>query len=64
MKDISFAKALARLEQIVQKLENEDVDLEEQVDLLAEGIALHKKCQEKLKVAQIKIDKLSKEEVS
>lgn len=64
MKDISFAKALLRLEQIVQKLETEDVDLEEQVDLLVEGIALHKKCQEKLKIAQIKIDKLLAEEVN
>ena len=33
-------------------------DLEETVSLLAEGLALHKKCQDQLKHAQNKIDKL------
>lgn len=57
-KDINFTKALARLEEIASKLENQELDLEESVRLLAEGLALHKKCQEKLESAQSKIDKL------
>jgi len=57
-KDLNFTKALSRLEEIVQKLENQDLDLEETVSLLAEGLALHKKCQDQLKHAQNKIDKL------
>ena len=61
-KDVSFAKALARLEEIVEKLESQDVDLEEQVELLTEGVTLHKICQDKLKNAQTKIDKLLKSE--
>ncbi|OGD92929.1 exodeoxyribonuclease VII small subunit [Candidatus Curtissbacteria bacterium RIFCSPHIGHO2_01_FULL_41_44] len=63
-KDINFAKALARLEGIVEKLEGQNLDLEEAVDLLTEGVALHKKCQEKLKSAQSKIDKLLEEGVN
>lgn len=62
MKDVSFAKALVRLEEIVQKLEGEDVDLEEGLKLLTEGLALHKICTEKLKSAQSKIDKLLEED--
>lgn len=60
-KDTNFAKALKRLEEIVEKLESQDLDLEEGIDLLAEGMALHKKCQEKLKTAQTKINKLMAE---
>ncbi len=63
-RDINFSKALVRLEEIVQKLESQELDLEESVDLLAEGLILHKKCQDKLKQAQSKIDKLLKEEVT
>lgn len=61
-KEISFAKALQRLEEIVEKLESQDVDLEQQVELLTEGVELHKICQDKLKNAQTKIGKLLKEE--
>lgn len=61
MKNISFPKALSKLEEIVQKLETQDVDLEEGLKLLTEGLALHKMCTEKLKGAQSKIDKLLEE---
>lgn len=57
-KDLSFSKALARLEEIVKKLESQDLELEEAVSLIAEGIALHKNCQEKLNGAKNRIDKL------
>ncbi len=57
-KDVNFAKSIRRLEEIVEKLENQDLDLEEAVDLLAEGISLHKKCQEKLSKSQSKIETL------
>lgn len=60
-KDLSFKKAVQRLEEIVEKLESHDLDLEEAVEFLAEGIELHKKCQEKLKSAQVKINKLLEE---
>ena len=60
-KDLNFKKSINRLEEIVEKLESQDLDLEEAVDLLAEGIELHKKCQEKLKSAQVKINKLLEE---
>lgn len=57
-KDVNFAKSIRRLEEIVEKLENQDLDLEEAADLLAEGISLHKKCQEKLGKSQSKIETL------
>lgn len=60
-KDITFAQALKRLEEIVEKLEAQSTDLEESLKLLTEGLQLHKLCQDKLKNAQIKIDKIIKE---
>lgn len=60
-KDLKFTQAISRLEEIVKKLESEDLDLEEVVVLLSEGIELHKKCQEKLKKAQGKINTLLKD---
>lgn len=58
MKNLSFAKSIERLEEIVGKLEREDVDLEAAVQLLAEGIALHKICKEKLEKSRTKINNL------
>jgi len=60
-KNITFAKALARLEEIVSKLETEELGLEEATDLAAEGLSLHKVCEEKLKESKGKIDKILKE---
>lgn len=57
-KDLNFSQAIGRLEEIVQKLESPNLDLEEGMKLLAEGLGLHKRCQTKLKNAQIQIDKL------
>ena len=58
--NLNFSKALARLEEIVAKLENPTIDLEEGLDLLEEGVSLHKLCTEKLTEANIKITKILK----
>lgn len=61
-KNIKFSSALARLEEIVEKLEGEDLDLDEATRLLEEGLKIHKSCQEKLKTNQAKIEKIIKGE--
>lgn len=61
---LNFSKALARLEEIVAKLENPNIDLEEGLDLLEEGVALHKLCTEKLTEANAKITKILKNDTS
>jgi len=57
-KDLTFAQALKRLEEIIEKLETKNTELEEGLALLTEGLKLHKICQNKLKYAQEKIDKI------
>lgn len=55
---LSFEKALAELEQIVQKLESGQVDLEESIALYERGAALKAHCEAKLKAAQERIEKI------
>ena len=51
----TFTKALQRLEEIVEKLEDPSLDLEEGLKLLEEGVSLHKFCKNKLTEANAKI---------
>lgn len=55
----SFEEALARLEEIVEKLESENISLEESVSLYEEGIKLSKKCSQTLEDAELRIEKVN-----
>ncbi|MEL7489119.1 MAG: exodeoxyribonuclease VII small subunit [Pseudomonadota bacterium] len=58
IKDLPFEKALAELENIVQKLESGNAPLEESIALYERGAALKAHCDATLKSAQEKIDKI------
>ncbi|MDQ6827123.1 MAG: exodeoxyribonuclease VII small subunit [Candidatus Eremiobacteraeota bacterium] len=51
-----FESSMKRLEEIVAKLDSSDVDLDESVELFKNGIALARRCEELLKIAQEQID--------
>lgn len=51
----TFNQKLNRLEEIVGLLERPDVELEDGLALLEEGVALHKECQQMLTKTQAKI---------
>lgn len=55
---LSFEKALAELEEIVRKLEEGQVPLEDSISLYERGAALKAHCEAKLKSAQEKIEKI------
>lgn len=55
---VSFEKALAELEEIVRKLEQGSVELEESIALYERGAALKAHCEAKLKSAQERIEKI------
>ena len=59
-KDNNFERALKRLEEISDLLENENTPLEDSIKLFEEGIELKEFCEEKLKSAKLKIDKIVK----
>ncbi len=56
---MSFEQALAELEAIVQKLEDGKVDLEESIRIYERGEGLKKRCEELLKDAEMRIEKIT-----
>jgi len=63
-KENNFESALKRLEEISDLLENDDTPLEDSIKLFEEGIELKEFCEEKLKSAKLKIDKILKKNKS
>ena len=57
----TFEETVKRLEKIVASLESGDVPLDEALNLYEEGIQLSRSCSEKLKAAELRIKKLSKD---
>lgn len=55
---LSFEDALKELESIVSQLEQGDVALEESIVIYERGAALKKHCEEKLKSARMKVEKI------
>lgn len=59
--ETSFEKSLAELEEIVTKLEEGDLPLEESLELFEKGISLSRSCRERLTNAERRIEILMKE---
>lgn len=56
---MSFEAALKELEQIVDKLEKGTVELEESIAIYARGEALKRHCNDLLKAAEQRIEKIT-----
>ena len=54
----SFEEALALLEQVVERLENDEVPLEEAMRLFEEGVKNAAVCQKALERVELKVEKL------
>lgn len=59
IKAMSFEAALKELEEIVQKLERGQGDLEKAIAAYERGVALKAHCEAKLREAQLKVDKIT-----
>lgn len=57
-KSLSFEEALKSLEKIVEELNDGDLDLEKAINAYEKGIQLKNICEEKLKNAKERIDKI------
>jgi len=53
--ELSFARQLARLEEIVRRLEAEDLDLDEALKLFEEGVERLRAARERLTAAEAKV---------
>lgn len=62
IRKLSFEQALAALEEIVGKLEAGDIGLEESIEVYTKGTQLKRHCEDKLKAAQARIEKITLDE--
>ena len=58
IKNLGFEESLAELETIIKKMESGDVKLSQSVEFYERGIALKNHCEEILKEAILKIEKI------
>jgi exodeoxyribonuclease VII small subunit len=59
--NVSFENKLARLEEITESLENNELGLEKSITLFEEGVALSKECLTILEKAELKVKILKKD---
>jgi exodeoxyribonuclease VII small subunit len=59
VKKLSFENALEELESIVTRLEDGKVPLEESVTIYERGEALKRRCEELLRQAEARVDKIT-----
>ena len=57
--EISFEKAMAELEEVINKLEHGEVPLEDSIKLYERGAELKKICEAKLKEAEQKVKNIT-----
>ncbi len=60
IKKMKFEEALSALEEIVRNLESGDVSLEESIDIYTRGTQLKAHCEDRLKDATARIEKITK----
>tara|TARA_B100001179_G_C18512940_1_gene369389 strand:+ start:648 stop:902 length:255 start_codon:yes stop_codon:yes gene_type:complete len=58
IKTLKFEEALSELEDIVEKLEQGDIDLEDSISIYQRGVFLKEHCERKLKSAEMEINKI------
>ena len=61
LENLSFEESLAKLQNIVDKLDSGEIDLEKSVELYENGMKLKKICEEKLKKVELQIKKIKLE---
>ena len=59
IQDMSFEQSLKELEEIVSRLEQGDVELERSITIYERGEALRKHCDDLLKRAEAKVEKIT-----
>ena len=60
--DLSFEGAISELEEIIERLEDKDISLDEALEKYEQGVKLSKFCANKLKQAEEKIEIIKDEE--
>ena len=55
MPELKYSKAMERLEDIIKKIENEEIDIDELSEKVKEAVGLIKLCKEKIGKAELEV---------
>ncbi len=58
MADLKYTKSIKRLEEIIQKIENEEIDVDELSEKVKEAVTLIQFCKEKIEKAEAEVKKV------
>ena len=59
MKKTDFNKKLAQLEEIVKKLQKDDLSLEQSLEYFEQGVKIHKYCKKAIEDAKLRVETLT-----
>jgi exodeoxyribonuclease VII small subunit len=57
MAEIKYSKSIKRLEEIIEKIENEEIDVDELSVSVKEAVALIRTCKSKIEKAELEVKK-------
>lgn len=58
MVDVKYGKAIKKLDEIISKIENEEIDVDELSDKVTEAVELIKICKDKIEKAELEVKKV------
>lgn len=58
MADVKYSKAVKRLDEIIEKIESEEIDVDELSDKVKEAVNLIKTCKSKIEKAEMEVKKV------
>jgi len=58
MAEVKYDKSMSRLEEIIAKIENEEIDVDELSERVKEAVALIKVCKRKIEKAEMEVKKV------
>ncbi len=58
MADVKYGKSIKKLEEIIEKIEREEIDVDELSESVKEAVALIKTCKGKIEKAEMEIKKV------
>jgi len=58
MVEVKYSKSIKRLEEIIEKIENEEIDVDELSVSVKEAVTLIKTCKNKIEKAELEVKKV------
>ena len=61
MAEVKYSKAMTRLEEIIEKIQNEEIDVDELSEKVKEAVSLIRTCKERIEKAELEVKHVVKD---